>query len=54
MKPTRNRSTVLQCLEHINAIEIRNGIMLDFYPGLPHSNTWGIKKKQGSQVDVVM
>ena len=29
-------SSELECFERSNAIEIRNGIMLDFYPGLPH------------------
>ena len=32
-----NGSTALQCLERNNAVEIRNGIMFDFYPGLPHT-----------------
>jgi len=36
MSPTLNRSSVLQCFKHRSAIEIRNGIMFDFYPGLPH------------------
>ena len=27
---------MLQCFEHGNAVEIRNGIMFDFYPGLAH------------------
>ena len=30
------RSTALQCSECGNAVEICNGIMFDFYPGLPH------------------
>ena len=29
-------SSELECFERSNAIEIHNGIMLDFYPGLPH------------------
>ena len=29
--------SALQHFERSNAIEIRNGIMLDFYPGLPHT-----------------
>ena len=33
---TRNRSSVVQHFESGNAIEIRNGIMFDFYSGLPH------------------
>ena len=31
-----NRSYALQRFKHSNAIEIHNGIMFDFYPGLPH------------------
>ena len=27
---------MLQCFECSNVIEIHNGIMFDFYPGLPH------------------
>ena len=34
--PTLNGSSVLQCFKRDNAIEIRNEIMFDFYPGLPH------------------
>ena len=34
--PTLNRSSVLQCFKCGNAIEIRNRIMFDLYPGLPH------------------
>ena len=36
MSPARNGSTALQRFERGNAIAIRNGIMFDFYPGLPH------------------
>ena len=36
MSPALNRSSALQHFERSNAIEIRNGIMFDFYPGLPH------------------
>ena len=36
MGPTPNRSSVLQGFERGNALEIHNGIMFDFYPGLPH------------------
>ena len=36
MSPALNGSSVLQRFEHSNAIKIRNGIMFDFYPGLPH------------------
>ena len=36
MGPTPNGSSTLQHFEHGNALEIRNGIMFDFYPGLQH------------------
>jgi len=36
MSPTLNGSFVLRHSERGNAIEIRNGTMFDFYPGLPH------------------
>jgi len=35
VSPACNGSTALQCFEHGNALEIRNGIMFDLYPGLP-------------------
>ena len=37
MSPTPNGSSVLR-FKHSCALEIRNGIMFDFYPGLPHVN----------------
>ena len=36
MSPALNESSMLQCFECSNASEIRNGIMCDFYPGLPY------------------
>ena len=36
MSPALNGSSALQRFERSNAIEIRNGIMFDFYLGLPH------------------
>ena len=36
MSLTLNGSSVLECFECSNAIEIHNGMMFDFYPGLPH------------------
>ena len=36
MSPTRNGSTVLRHFKHNNAVKTHNGIMFDFYPGLPH------------------
>ena len=35
MSPALNGSTALQRFERGNAVEIRNGIMFNFYPGLP-------------------
>ena len=42
MNSTLNGSSALQHFKCSNAIEIRNGIMFDFYPGLPHIT---VKKK---------
>ena len=39
MSPTQKGSSALQCFKHGNAIEICNGIMFDFYPGLPGVTT---------------
>ena len=36
MSPALNGSSALQRFERSNVIEIHNGIMFDFYPGLPH------------------
>ena len=36
MSSTRSRRYALECFEPSNAIKICNGIMLDFYLGLPH------------------
>ena len=36
MSSALNGSSVLERFERGNGIEIRNGIMFDFYPGLPH------------------
>ena len=36
MSSALNRRSALEWFECGNAIEIRNGIMFDFYPGLPH------------------
>ena len=33
-----NGTSMLQRFEHGNMIEIRNGIMFDFYLGLPHTS----------------
>ena len=38
MSPAPNGSPALQSFEHGNVVEIHNGIMFDFYPGLPHMN----------------
>ena len=36
MSPALNGNTVLQYFERGNAVEIHNGIMFDFYPGLSY------------------
>ena len=36
MSPGLNRSSVLECFKRGNVIEMRNGIMFNFYLGLPH------------------
>ena len=36
MSFTLNESSVPQRFEGTNAIKLRNGIMFNFYPGLPH------------------
>ena len=42
MSPALNRSSALQHFERSNAIEIRNRIMFDFYPGLPHMYIYNV------------
>ena len=42
MSPTFNGSFALQHLERGNAVELHNGIMLDFHPGLPHLSIYNI------------
>ena len=36
MSPDLNRSFALQRFERGNAVELRNGILFNLYPGLPH------------------
>ena len=36
MSPALNGSSALQHFKRSNAVEIRNGIMFDFYLGQPH------------------
>ena len=36
MNSAPNGSTALQRFERSNMVDIRNRIMFDFYPGLPH------------------
>ena len=40
MSPTLNESFALQSFERGNVLEIRNGIMFYFYPGLPHMHLY--------------
>ena len=37
MSPALNGSSALECFKHGKSIEIHNGIMFDFYLGLPHT-----------------
>ena len=36
MSSTLNGSLVIQCFKHDDAFKFRDGIILDFYMGLPH------------------
>ena len=38
MSPALNRSSAIRCFELSDAIKIRDGIIFDFYTGLPHAN----------------
>ena len=44
MSPALNGSSTLEHFERSNASEIRNRIMFDFYPGLPHMLTVRTRK----------
>ena len=44
MSTALNENTVLQLFKSGNAVEIRNGKMFDFYPGLPHMYTHALVK----------
>ena len=39
MSPALTGSSEIQRFEHTDAIKIRDGIMIVFYPGLPHVYT---------------
>ena len=41
MSPALNGSSTLERFERSNVSKIRNGIMFDFYPGLPHTYNHG-------------
>ena len=51
MSPPLNGSSALQRFERSNAIEIRNGIMFDFYPGLPHMSIREIDSQVNKQMN---
>ena len=38
MNPALNRSSAIRHFKHSDVIEIRDGIIFDFYMGLPHLN----------------
>ena len=46
-----NGSSALQRFEHGNVVEIHNGIMLDFYLGLPHMDILLIALKLKTQLE---
>ena len=50
MGPTPNGSSALQRFERGNALEIRNGIMFDFYPGLPHIQFRELKSEKDVKI----
>ena len=43
MSPTLSRSSALQRVKLCDALEIRNRIIFDFYPGLPHMVCMGYR-----------
>ena len=45
MSAALNESSAIQHFEHSDAIEIRNGIIFDFYTGLPHTCMFSDMKK---------
>ena len=47
MSPTFNGRSALERFERSYAIEIRNGIMFDFYPGLPHIKLSEVEELSG-------
>ena len=53
MNPTLNGSFALQRFKRGNMVEIRNGIMSDFYPGRPHMQPITFKKT-GSFVHLII
>ena len=40
MSPTLNGSSMIRHFEHSDAIEIHDGIIFDFYPGLSHIHAY--------------
>ena len=49
MSPALNRSSLSQHIKRDNTIEIRNGILFDFYLGLPHMF---VKRRRGGRGEV--
>ena len=40
MSPALNGSSAIRRFKHSDVLEIRNGIIFDFYMGLPHIDFW--------------
>ena len=53
MSPTVDGSIALQCFERGNTVEIRNGIMFDFYPELHHMYMFMKTLKMVKKVSIV-
>ena len=49
MSPVPIVSLVLQRVELADALEIRNALIFDFYPGLPHMLNWQEMHLNGRQ-----
>ena len=48
MSPALNGSSALERFKRGNAIDVRNGIMFDFYPGLPYTYRLHERLSRGS------
>ena len=51
MSPALNESSAIRRFKHSNAIKIRDGIIFDFYMGLPHISLKNGRPRGGGQED---